>query len=127
MHMHAKHPVCGAAPPAAVAQEVHLRRAGNADGDVKVIAPVTLSSFLEASLTAQLALSSRPAAARRGAGGGGRAGSRQQGRGQQQQQQQQQETQQETQQDVEQQQQQQEGEAAGGSDRAQAGEQQRST
>lgn len=40
-------------------QEVQLRRAGNAEGDVKVIAPVTLSSFLEASLTAQLALSSR--------------------------------------------------------------------
>lgn len=57
-------------------QEVQLRRAGNADGDVKVIAPVTLSSFLEASLTAQLALGSRRP---------GRAQQQQRGRQQQQQ------------------------------------------
>lgn len=40
-------------------QEVHLQRAANADGDVRVLAPVTLSSFLEASLTAQRALAGR--------------------------------------------------------------------
>ncbi len=42
------------------AQEVHLRRAADADGGVRVLAPVQLSSFLEASLTAQLALSRNP-------------------------------------------------------------------
>jgi hypothetical protein len=46
-------------------QEVHLRRAANEEGHVKVLGPVSLSSFLEASLTAQRALSRRPAAPQR--------------------------------------------------------------
>lgn len=41
-------------------QEVQLQRAANADGEVRVLGPVKLSSFLEASLTAQRALTRRP-------------------------------------------------------------------
>ncbi|KAF8058445.1 hypothetical protein HT031_005569 [Scenedesmus sp. PABB004] len=63
-------------------EEVHLRRADNADGEVRVLAPVKLSSFLEGSALAQLALSRRPPAAQargrsqaqQAQGGGGSSG-----------------------------------------------------